>query len=406
MRFGGSLISRQLTSKDLYYAFEQIKALHNHRIFADDIDNLSNRRVRAAGDLVQGQFETGLYRLEKAVVAKMRKSLADASCKTLVTTKSLNGALREFFGSSPLSQYMDQTNPLAEITQKRRISSLGPGGISRETAGMAIRGIHSTHYGRICPIETPEGKNAGLVNSLTVFTQIRKDGTLESPYYPILQGQVQNEFGFKFLAVEAEEQGFTKIAPGDINTSSSRFLPSNSIPIREAGNPQEDFRYASRETVNYIAVSPIQMISIATSLIPFLEHDDANRALMGSNMQRQAVPLLRAERPVVGTGLEALVIAASGHALSSRTSGYVSSVSNKKVVIYSKPLSFTKGKQVSPVFEKRDGRPHRWHWRHQKWCWRGPDIRGTSLWAFSIARNAKTPSSYKSSIPEVGWGEP
>ena len=353
MRFGDSLISRQLTSKDLYYAFEQIKALHNHRIFADDIDNLSNRRVRAAGDLVQGQFETGLYRLEKAVVAKMRKSLADVSCKTLVTTKALNGALREFFGSSPLSQYMDQTNPLAEITQKRRISSLGPGGISRETAGMAIRGIHSTHYGRVCPIETPEGKNAGLVNSLTVFTQIRKDGTLESPYYPILQGQVQNEFGFKFLAVEAEEQGFTKIAPGDINTTSSRFLPSNSIPIREAGNPQEDFRYASRETVNYIAVSPIQMISIATSLIPFLEHDDANRALMGSNMQRQAVPLLRAERPVVGTGLEALVIAASGHALGSRTSGYVSFVSNKKVVIYSKPLSFTKGKEVSPVLREK-----------------------------------------------------
>ena len=352
MRFGGSLISRQLTSKDLYYAFEQIKALHNHRIFADDIDNLSNRRVRAAGDLVQGQVETGLYRLEKAVVAKMRKSLANASCKTFVTTKSLNGALREFFGSSPLSQYMDQTNPLAEITQKRRISSLGPGGISRETAGMAIRGIHSTHYGRVCPIETPEGKNAGLVNSLTVFTQIRKDGTLESPYYPILQGQVQNEFGFKFLPVEAEEEGFTKIAPGDINTTSSRFLPSNSIPIREAGNPQEDFRYASREKVNYIAVSPIQMISIATSLIPFLEHDDANRALMGSNMQRQAVPLLRAERPVVGTGLEALVIAASGHALGSRTSGYVSFVSNKKVVIYSKPNCFA-GKKVSPVFREK-----------------------------------------------------
>ena len=354
MRFGGSVISRQLTSKDLYYAFEQIKALHNHRIFADDIDNLSNRRVRAAGDLVQGQFETGLYRLEKAVVAKMRKSLADVSCKTFVTTKALNGALREFFGSSPLSQYMDQTNPLAEITQKRRISSLGPGGISRETAGMAIRGIHSTHYGRICPIETPEGKNAGLVNSLTVFTQIRKDGTLESPYYPILQGQVQNELGFKFLAVETEEQGFTKIAPGDINTTSSRFLPSNSIPIREAGNPQEDFRYASRETVNYIAVSPIQMISIATSLIPFLEHDDANRALMGSNMQRQAVPLLRAERPVVGTGLEALVIAASGHALGSRTSGYVSFVSNKEVVIYSKPLSFTKGKKLPPSLHFAD----------------------------------------------------
>ena len=333
MKFGESVVSQQLTSKDLYCAFEQIKELQNHRIFADDIDNLSNRRVRAAGDLVQGQIETGVYRLEKAVIAKMRNPSPDVSCQTLLTTKSLNGALREFFGSSPLSQYMDQTNPLAEITQKRRISSLGPGGISRETAGMAIRGIHPTHYGRICPIETPEGKNAGLVNSLTVFTQIRKDGTLESPYYPILQGQVQNELGFKFLAVETEERHALKIAPGDVNTTASRFLPSNSFPIREAGNPQEDFRHASRETVNYMAVSPIQMISIATSLIPFLEHDDANRALMGSNMQRQAVPLLQAERPVVGTGLEALVIASSGHALQSHASGYISFVSNEKVII-------------------------------------------------------------------------
>ena len=333
MRFGGSVTSQQLTSKDLYYAFEHIKELHNHRTFADDIDNLKNRRVRAAGDLVQGQLETGLYRLEKAVVAKMRNPSTNISCKTVLTTKPLDGALREFFGSSPLSQYMDQTNPLAEITQKRRISSLGPGGISRETAGMAIRGIHPTHYGRICPIETPEGKNAGLVNSLTVFTQIQKDGILESPYYAILQGQVQNELGFTFLPVNTEEQHSVRIAPGDVNITASRFLPSRSFPIREAGNPQEDFRQASRETVSYMAVSPIQMISIATSLIPFLEHDDANRALMGSNMQRQAVPLLRAERPIVGTGLEALVIASSGHALQSNASGYVSFVSNERVII-------------------------------------------------------------------------
>ena len=332
IRFGTSIATQQLTSKDLYCAFEQIKELQNHRIFADDIDNLSNRRVRAAGDLVQGQFETGLYRLEKVALAKMRKPMADVSCKTLLTSKPLNGALREFFGSSPLSQYMDQTNPLAEITQKRRVSSLGPGGISRETAGMAIRGIHPTHYGRVCPIETPEGKNAGLVNSLTAFTQVREDGTLESPYYSILQGQVQNELGFRFLPVEEEE----KIAPGDVKITDCRFLPSNPFPIREAGNPQEDFRHASREMVNFMAVSPIQMISIATSLIPFLEHDDANRALMGSNMQRQAVPLLRPERPIVGTGLEALVIAASGHAVESHRSGYISFVSNEKVMIYSK----------------------------------------------------------------------
>ena len=343
IRFGTSIATQQLTSKDLYYAFEQIKELQNHRIFADDIDNLSNRRVRAAGDLVQGQFETGLYRLEKVVLAKMRKPIADVSCKTLLTSKPLNGALREFFGSSPLSQYMDQTNPLAEITQKRRVSSLGPGGISRETAGMAIRGIHPTHYGRICPIETPEGKNAGLVNSLTAFTQVREDGTLESPYYLILQGQVQNEGGFRFLPVEEEEQHSIKIAPGDVKVTDCRFLPSNLFPIREAGNPQEDFRHASREMVNVMAVSPIQMISIATSLIPFLEHDDANRALMGSNMQRQAVPLLRPERPIVGTGLEALVVAASGHAVESQKSGYVSFVSNEQVMIYSKSFIFNKG---------------------------------------------------------------
>ena len=345
IRFGTSIATQQLTSKDLYYAFEQIKELQNHRIFADDIDNLSNRRVRAAGDLVQGQFETGLYRLEKVVLGKMRKPMADISCKTLLTSKPLNGALREFFGSSPLSQYMDQTNPLAEITQKRRVSSLGPGGISRETAGMAIRGIHPTHYGRICPIETPEGKNAGLVNSLTAFTQVREDGTLESPYYSILQGQVQNEGGFRFLPVEEEEHHSIKIAPGDVKVTNCRFLPSNLFPIREAGNPQEDFRHVSREMVNVMAVSPIQMISIATSLIPFLEHDDANRALMGSNMQRQAVPLLRPERPIVGTGLEALVIAASGHAVESHRSGYVSFVSNEKVMIYSKSFPFNKSQE-------------------------------------------------------------
>ena len=347
-RLGNSIAGQQLTSKDLYYAFEQIKELQNQQIFADDIDNLSNRRVRAAGDLVQGQLETGLYRLEKAVVGKMRNlSITESkefACKTLLTTKPLNGALREFFGSSPLSQYMDQTNPLAEITQKRRVSSLGPGGISRETAGMAIRGIHPTHYGRICPIETPEGKNAGLVNSLTAFTQVRIDGTLESPYYPILQGQVQSESGFTFLGVETEEQYSTKITPGDINTTASRFLPSNPFPIREAGNPQEDFRYVNRERASYMAVSPIQMISIATSLIPFLEHDDANRALMGSNMQRQAVPLLRPERPIVGTGLEALVVASSGHAVASHVSGYTSFVSNEKIVLYSKAFSY-----VNPV---------------------------------------------------------
>ena len=334
-RFGLSVLSHQLTSHDLYAAFEQIQELQNDQILVDDIDHLKNRRVRASGELVQGQFETGLYRLEKAILSKMRKPPKELSPRTLLNTKPLNGALREFFGSSPLSQYMDQTNPLAEITQKRRISSLGPGGISRETAGMAVRGIHPTHYGRICPIETPEGKNAGLVNSLTTYTRVGDDGILETPYYRVVQGQVQTQMGFQYFSAGGEEHGEFRVAPGDVQLSTCQLLPATSFPVREAGNREEDFRHADREDVNYMAISPIQMISVATSLIPFLEHDDANRALMGSNMQRQAVPLLQPERPLVGTGLEAVVVAESGHALQAELSGYVSSVSGGRVSVYS-----------------------------------------------------------------------
>ena len=333
--FGISIPTRQLTSRDLYSAFEQIQALQNDQMLPDDIDHLKNRRVRASGELVQGQFEIGMYRLEKAILGKMRKPPKEVSAQTLLNTKPLNGALREFFGSSPLSQYMDQTNPLAEITQKRRISSLGPGGISRETAGMAVRGIHPTHYGRICPIETPEGKNAGLVNSLTVYTRIGNNGILETPYYRVLHGQVQSREGFHYFSAEEEEEGGIRVAPGDLKSSTCQLLPEKPFPVREIGDPQEDFKHIDRVGVGYIAISPIQMISIATSLIPFLEHDDANRALMGSNMQRQAVPLLQPERPVVGTGLEASVIAESGHALQAKASGYVSSIGGGIISIYS-----------------------------------------------------------------------
>ena len=336
--FGISIPTHQLTSRDLYSAFEQVQALQNDQILPDDIDHLKNRRVRASGELVQGQFEIGVYRLEKAILGKMRKPPKEVSAQTLLNTKPLNGALREFFGSSPLSQYMDQTNPLAEITQKRRISSLGPGGISRETAGMAVRGIHPTHYGRICPIETPEGKNAGLVNSLTVYTRIGDNGILETPYYRVLHGQVQNREAFRYFSAEEEEEGGIRVAPGDLKSSRCQLLPEKPFPVREIGDPQEDFKHIDRAGVGYIAISPIQMISIATSLIPFLEHDDANRALMGSNMQRQAVPLLQSERPVVGTGLEASVVAESGHALQAKASGYVSSVGGGTISIYSPRL--------------------------------------------------------------------
>lgn len=336
--FGISISTHQLTSQDLYSASEQIQALQNDQMLPDDIDHLKNRRVRASGELVQGQFEIGVYRLEKAILGKMRKPPKEVSAQTLLNTKPLNGALREFFGSSPLSQYMDQTNPLAEITQKRRISSLGPGGISRETAGMAVRGIHPTHYGRICPIETPEGKNAGLVNSLTVYTRVGDNGILETPYYRVLHGQVQSREGFQYFSAEGEEEESVRVAPGDLKSSTCQLLPEKPFPVREIGDPQEDFKHIDRVGVGYIAISPIQMISIATSLIPFLEHDDANRALMGSNMQRQAVPLLQSERPVVGTGLEASVIAESGHALQAKVSGYVSSIGGGTISIYSPQL--------------------------------------------------------------------
>ena len=222
-KFGISAQTQQLTSQDLYSAFQQLQELQNDHILPDDIDHLKNRRVRASGELVQGQFEVGIYRLEKAILGKMRKPTADLTPRSLANTKPLNAAFREFFGSSPLSQYMDQTNPLAEITQKRRISSLGPGGINRETAGMAIRGIHPTHYGRICPIETPEGKNAGLVNSLTAYTRIGPNGILETPYYSVAHGQVQRRGGFRYLSATEEERKGSKVAPGDVRSFFNAF---------------------------------------------------------------------------------------------------------------------------------------------------------------------------------------
>ena len=245
----------------------------------------------------------------------------------LINTKSLNSALREFFGSSPLSQFMDQINPLAEITHKRRLSSMGPGGVTRDTATLEIRGIHPTHYGRICPVETPEGKNTGLVNSLTTYSRVNNEGILESPFYKVYKGQVQKKAGIFFLSAEDEDQ--IKLAAADLFISSLNFLPLSSIPVRIG----EDFSKIARHEVQYIGIAPIQMISIATSLIPFLEHDDANRALMGSNMQRQAVPLLKLDRPIVGTGLEGRTVSDSGHIIEARLSGFVTYVSGQKIIV-------------------------------------------------------------------------
>ena len=229
---------------------------------------------------------------------------------------------------------MDQTNALSEITHKRRLSSLGPGGINRETAGMAIRGIHPTHYGRICPIETPEGQNAGLVNSFTILSHLNTKSFIETPFYKTYKGFIlKNKNPFLF---SSDQERNLILAPGDIKTSLFNFLPSGvPIPSRQF----KEFKKVSRNEINFIAVSPIQMISIATSLIPFLEHNDGNRALMGSNMQRQAVPTLRPAKPIVGTGLESRVISDVGHSLQVKKSGFVSYVDGNKIIIYSKKIT-------------------------------------------------------------------
>ena len=224
---------------------------------------------------------------------------------------------------------MDQINPLAEITHKRRLSSMGPGGVTRDSATLAIRGIHPTHYGRICPVETPEGKNTGLVNSMTSYARVNSMGILESPFYKVYKGLVLKSVGIFYFSADQEEQ--TKLAAADVFVSPLGFLANTSLPVRIG----EDFTKIYRDSVQYIGISSLQMISIATSLIPFVEHDDANRALMGSNMQRQAVPLIRPERPIVGTGLESRAVSDSGHIIQAKISGVVTYVSAEKIIITS-----------------------------------------------------------------------
>jgi DNA-directed RNA polymerase subunit beta len=367
-KLGLSIASTQttLTAPDVLYTTDYLLKLEKGLKNIDDIDHLKNRRVRTSGELLQIQIGIGLVRLEKMIreclalkintqnikkyPSYSAKNFSNSTTVTqfsttpfffkqslnhIINTKAFNGALREFFGTSQLSQFMDQLNPLAEITHKRRLSSMGPGGVTRDSATLAIRGIHPTHYGRICPIETPEGKNTGLVNSLTTYARANPQGFLESPFYRVYKGQIQKNDGIYFFSAEQEEK--IKVAAADVSSFSGRigFLPKSKIPAKIGYS--DTISKISRNKVEYIGVSPIQMISIATSLIPFLEHDDANRALMGSNMQRQAVPLIRAERPLVGTGLESRTVSDSGHAVIAKESGYVAYVSAKKIVIYTIP---------------------------------------------------------------------
>jgi len=318
--------TRTLTREDILTAIDYLINLEFDIGITDDIDHLGNRRVRSVGELLQNQVRVGLNRLERIIRERMTVSESDAlTPASLVNPKPLVAAIKEFFGSSQLSQFMDQTNPLAELTHKRRLSALGPGGLTRERAGFAVRDIHPSHYGRICPVETPEGPNAGLIGSLATYARVNSYGFIETPYYKVENGRARKDQPPVYLT--ADEEDDMRVAPGDVATDKDGYITGKSVPVRY----RQEFSTTTPEQVDYIAVSPVQIVSVATSLIPFLEHDDANRALMGSNMQRQAVPLLRPERALVGTGLEAQTARDSGMVVVSRHYGVVTHVDANKI---------------------------------------------------------------------------
>lgn len=317
---------RTLRSEDILSAIDYLINLEFDIGSTDDIDHLGNRRVRSVGELLQNQVRVGLNRLERIIRERMTVSESDSlTPASLVNPKPLVAAIKEFFGSSQLSQFMDQTNPLAELTHKRRISALGPGGLTRERAGFAVRDIHPSHHGRICPVETPEGPNAGLIGSLATYARVNSYGFIETPYYKVENSRVRRDLNPVYLT--ADEEDDLRVCPGDAATDEEGNILGDTVPIRY----RQEFSTTSPAQVDYIAVSPVQIVSVATSMIPFLEHDDANRALMGSNMQRQAVPLLRPERPLVGTGLEAQAARDSGMVIVSRTDGIVTYVDASEI---------------------------------------------------------------------------
>nr|QCI06544.1 RNA polymerase b-subunit [Erythroglossum lusitanicum] len=320
---------RVLSPQDIIVAIDYLINIKEQNLGTfDDIDHLGNRRVRSVGELLQNQIRIGLNRLERIIRERMIVcDLESLSLSNLVNPKPLIASIREFFGSSQLSQFMDQTNPLSELTHKRRISALGPGGLNKDRAGFAVRDLHPSHYGRICPIETPEGPNAGLIGSLSIYARVNKYGFIETPYYKVDKGKLLNNSLPIYITADQEDD--LRIAPADIMINSNNCIKYHNIPVRY----RQEFITSINHQVDYIAISPIQLISAATSLIPFLEHDDANRALMGSNMQRQAVPLLYPEKPIVGTGLESKIARDSGMILTSRISGIVNYVSGTKIGI-------------------------------------------------------------------------
>ncbi|MFZ2724817.1 MAG: DNA-directed RNA polymerase subunit beta [Methylococcaceae bacterium] len=315
-----------LTNDDIIDVLKELIAIRNGNGTVDDIDHLGNRRVRSVGEMIENQFRVGLVRVERAV--KERLTLADSEGlmpQEIINAKPVSAAVKEFFGSSQLSQFMDQNNPLSQVTHKRRVSALGPGGLARERAGFEVRDVHATHYGRVCPIETPEGPNIGLINSLSVYARTNDYGFLETPYRKVVNGHVTDQVDY----LSAIEEGEFVIAQASVPVDENGKLVDGLVSCRH----KDEFALAMSDTVQYMDVSSKQIVSVAASIIPFLEHDDANRALMGSNMQRQAVPTLRAEKPLVGTGMERTVAKDSGVAVVAVRGGRIEAVDAARIVV-------------------------------------------------------------------------
>ena len=314
---------QNITYTDIFAIIDSLITLSTSKTTGDDIDHLKNRRVRSVGELLQNLFRIGFQRL----VRKLRSQTNKIGSSQLSNFNIVGSTVREFFGSSQLSQYMDQTNPLSSLTHRRRISGLGPGGFDRDRISFAVRDIHPSHYGRICPIETPEGQNVGLIASLTTCARVNKTGFIETPFWRVVNGKVIKTGNPIYLTADIED--LYKIAPADVTTNDQNYLIRNLIPVRY----KQDFITVIPSEVDFISISTVQVVSVAASLIPFFEHDDANRALMGSNMQRQSVPLIMAQKPIVGTGLENQIASDSGNTLNAHNSGIISSVTANQIRI-------------------------------------------------------------------------
>ena len=353
-----------ITYKDIFAIIDKLISLTISKTVQDDIDHLKNRRVRSVGELLQNLFRIGFQRL----VRKLRNQTNKVNSSYLLSFNIVNATIREFFGSSQLSQYLDQTNPLSSLTHRRRISGLGPGGFDRDRISFAVRDIHPSHYGRICPIETPEGQNVGLIASLTTCARVNTLGFLETPFWRVINGKVIKTGNPIYLTADIED--LYKIAPADISSNDDNYLKKNVIPVRY----KQDFINVSPSEVDFIAISTVQVVSVAASLIPFFEHDDANRALMGSNMQRQSVPLIFPQKPIVGTGLENQIAIDSGMTLNAQMSGIVSTVTANKIIIQDK-----KGKKIIYKLQKYLRSNQQTCINHRPIVWKGEKIQSGQI---------------------------